>query len=373
MRRIEGKLRQDFIQFMHQRMAFPEPKNFEKSVRETGNADGIRNGVYAEMIEGRVVDRKHIVALVHHLRSAAQSPAERHCTIAFSEYHSSVNSNDTDNRSDAEIASDLIDMEIDYVGLGNEGFFKAFTAKRLVERSVADFPDDAKVRQAIHWMYADVCREVAPQVSDLSSKAAIQAAEAHIGIPLTDYQERAIRWREFDHWTVLQGLGKRKPTAITIVLPLRDEAYDAVRSGQIATYDVKPSDLERPSRSLLIESCSERIPALGGELGNTTRYSAKALVIQVGILSRCHGKAAKQPLRVLTFAGTPNARTRVKNHGYKPTGFKMPRSGVDIYERVFKWPPKSTEDLMFLGLLGLLGDLGDDMLRPPKEDPTTEQ
>ena len=120
---------------------------------------------------------------------------------------------------------------------------------------------------------------------------------------------------------------------------------------------------------MLLEGCAERDAAQCGESGNLSKYTVTAIAAQLAVLSRAYGKVAHDPLRILTFGGTPTNERRLISSGFKRTGTRMANTGVELFEKILSWPPHSPKDLMTLGLFHMLGDYADDMPRPPHGDP----
>jgi hypothetical protein len=174
-----------------------------------------------------------------------------------------------------------------------------------------------------------------------------------------------LSWWEFDRWTVAFARGKRHRTGMNVVLPLTEQAYLAMKSGQRQGHEVARSELTRPSRFLLIP-CSAEHPAapLPGE-GNITEYNLYAILTQVGALSAVRGDEWLKPIHALSFAATPLSRHRLRQAGYKPLGVMMPGRDIEFYERKLTYKP-NPRDVALRGYISCLQAEYGKMLRPPK-------
>lgn len=185
-------------------------------------------------------------------------------------------------------------------------------------------------------------------------REAIKYAQQVVGSPLDEFQALARSWRQYDEWTVVLAPGRYSPTGMSIVLPLRREAYQAVRAGELGFVDLGPTHLLRPSRYLLVVGLAERPVDMGGDDGNTTTNLLHAITSQVSILSYCHGQEQCEPLHFLAPAGTPRNKERLQAMKYQPLGTVLRWSRHPLYERIYRWP-FSPDDFFVVGASNLLG------------------
>lgn len=362
-------LRKDFRNHFTLHDAWPATTNVEDWIRAEGY--GIKNGTYAKLKNGRPVDPKHLVSLVRYLRDAtSQSRALAHIHTAFVTYCRSIDIPDLRQHSAEALTQLLMEPE------ENEDVFMDSMRQAISSLSVQVIFDGAvqacanqnQVRLAVRSMFVWLGNDL-DTTTRTSEAAGIAVAEDHMKISLADYQARAISWWQFDPWTVVMARGKRRPTGMGIVLPLREEAYRSLLDGEKPTYDLTPVDLDRPSRLLLIAGASERNTNACQQEGNLTRNTLMALITQLAVLSHVPTKGQTDGLRVLTFAGSPTNHQRLICSDYTPTGINMAKTGHEFYERSLCWPFRSPMDALLLGLLWFLGNYADQMLQPPHGDP----
>lgn len=360
----DRRLRSDFVEFMRERNAWPLTKNFVGWMRKHGG--GIKNGRYAPMKRGEPTDPRYVVGLVRCTLGALATRPEDEGAQALIEYLSARRVENVNDYSAATIAEMLLepDDDEDYIKRGVLGVLDSLFQKRLVPRLVEACSTELNVAAAVRWMFVWVGRQVDERADQLPIEASIAAAETYMRTSYDAYVARAVSWWRYDPWTVVQARGKQTPTGVTIVLPLREAAYEDLKQGRRMSYDVGPHELHRPSRNLLIEALAERPPELDGVDGNTTKNTLNAVVSQVGVLSHCRAEEAHRPLRLLTFAGSRLNRERAVSFGFQPVGTTMRDTGLEFFEKKLAWP-YSPQDLILLGLLGAIGICADQMLRPP--------
>jgi len=354
-----------FIDLMTTRDAWPLPKNFENWMRE--KSGGIRNGVYSRMMQGLSVDPKYVIGLASYLLAHAEKEPNSTTTRTFRDYMETVSSVEPNNMSSPNVAERLLENDDhDYFKRGFTGILDAFRGKKLIEIFVQGCTREKQVHEAVRWLYIWAASELHGRRSFTSLDEAIAFTESAIKISLDQFQKLATMWWQYDDWTVVLARGKRAPTGMSVVLPLRPAIYHAIRNGTFAVTDLQPADLCRPSRFLLIAAIAQRPVILGGDSGNTTKNVLGAHFSQVSILSQCQGEEANQPLHLLAPVGTPHNARRATAMGYKTTGTQARLQGLELFERVYEWP-SSAEDMMTLGFSSMLGRYSDRFLQPPRK------
>ncbi|MFO0946450.1 MAG: hypothetical protein U1D30_10950 [Planctomycetota bacterium] len=357
------KLRADFLDYMREHDAWPPQTKIETWLQSAD--EGMRHGIFSQMIHGVPIAPECVVKVVKYLTAEASGKLHVHAATTFKNYLKSKGIASEEQHSDWSLAARLLESdEVDHLQRGFRGVWEALRGKRVVDRFVQACANESKVAEAIRWMYVWVARNLEHVQSPATIDEEIEAAERHMNIKLEEYQKRAVTWWNFDRWTVVLARGKCTETGMNIVLPLREHAYESIRSGERMSYDIYPSDLQRPSRSLLFEGTAERAPDLGGNDGNTTRNTLIGMLSQHAVLSHDTRNYAEKPLRVLTFGGTGRNLRRTASFGFKPTGVTMPGTKIPLVEKVFKWP-FHRDDILFAAGLSLLGMHANEMLAPP--------
>jgi hypothetical protein len=350
--------------------AWPPTKNFEAWMRE--HTDGIRNGVYSRMMKGLAFDPKYAVGFASYLLHLNQTNANLPTAVAFREHMQSVNSVNPANMSHANVAEHLLENDDnDYFLRGFFGvldaFLHAFSGKTTFKHILQGCTRPEQVHEAVRWLYVWAGKELSAGRSRHSLQELIAKTETHISIPLPTFQEMAQRWWQYDDWTVVLARGKRSPTGMSIVLPLRSEIYDAFRNGAMSLKDIGPADLQRPSRRLLVVAIAQRLPEIGGDAGNTSKNLMASLVGQVSILAGTTDTKADDPLRLLTVAGTPQNRRRLEAMRYVSTGNSTRGDGLPLFERIYSWPMPG-DDMVMIGISDKIAQHADHFLRPPGAD-----
>lgn len=362
MPKTDRSLSSAFIEFMNLRAAWPAKKRFEGWMRDDSvDRGGIRNGIYAAMKEGKRVDVRHTLGLVQFLRQSLWKPGSE-ALAEFCRIHGIA-----DDASDASVAEHLLAQdEEDYFEKGIHGLLDVIRGEKLIKKSVQGCQDERQVRDTIRWVYVTFARllESDQPAASKDFDQAIALATAKLATTLEAYQENALRWWNFDRWTVVRIRGKRGPTGFSIVLPLSQQAYESVRRGERSIHEIDVSELRRPSRYVLIEAAAEIPPDMGGETGNPSRNALIAHFTQCAILTNCHGEEANVPRHALTYAATEQGTKRAHAFGYRPTGNRTPGSGAEVLEKVYQW--NSYEDLLVLTFLKAIGYYADRFLFPPK-------
>ena len=144
MKQIERALRPDFVTYMTERDAWPLARNFEKWIRENGN--GIKNGVYGAMTQGRPVHPKFIAALARYLRDVAPKP-EQEARRAFTDFLTRSAIDNLQKYSPEELASFLCASEgdLDYHDNAFAKILDLFNIERFVGESVQECVDPQQV------------------------------------------------------------------------------------------------------------------------------------------------------------------------------------------------------------------------------------
>lgn len=193
---------------------------------------------------------------------------------------------------------------------GRETFAGLFGMFVHPARCVRPCLNEAEVRSAIAWMFAEAGRLTSR--SELDVQGAVERGRQQIEVALDEYCLRAVEWWRREQWTVVLALDGGRPAGMGIALPLRSSVYDEVRRGNRGGYECLAEDLESPSAQVLVEGLAMR--HADGVLASRrhNRFLLAAVACQQAHLSRGPGVGREMPLRLLSFAGTPANRARLR-------------------------------------------------------------
>jgi hypothetical protein len=356
--RASRRLDVSFRQLMDRRQAWPKGVAFQKWLKEQD--EGIKNGAYAEMIQGYAVRALYVVRFVRFVQHAVEEAAAARRVL--SEF---LQGEHWQSQSAEQVAAELLaEDEKDVLRRGVQGIWDAINAKRMVDSHIAPCRSEADVTEAIKWMFVLVAHHISRFPGDLNFRQSIDEAERYMQIGFDEYVAKAIGWWRFDPWTVIRVQGRKAPVGMSIVLPLKDGAYESLKAGGRMSYDIRPDELQRPSCNLLVEMVGERLPIVGGEPHNAVRNTLIAVLSQEAILSHPNNGGSRDNLRLLSFAGTPANRERSESFGFEPLGITMPGTDIEWMEKNLQ-EPMTFMDSVYLGLLWVLGAHPDRRLIPP--------
>lgn len=335
-------LRTDFREHLTRNGAWPIGFNYLLHMRE--NHGRISGNALTGLRKGRAEPEKAAFGLVTLLRGDEAPPGATEALFAYLEARGVRNPADLK-------ASQILDVvtgpprtrptddapERDYL---LEGVWAAQDLirrpKRWIWRQSREC-ERAEIAVAVDWLQLYIAYTLTPVETrdSLTVEAARPIAESHMGITAEEYARRATAWHDRLPLTTRFGLGPRAPAGWTVVLPLTPEAYGEVRNGRRASYECGPEDLMAPSSHLLVEVVAERVASERVESTNPTLPLMASLHLQLARLSGIDSMEPGGRIHLLSFAGTKPSRDRLVKQGFKPTGAKMPRSGVAIMERTF--------------------------------------
>jgi hypothetical protein len=259
----------------------------------------------------------------------------------------------------------LADEEPDYVARETEGLMTLWRTTRKLPTLLQGCATAANVSDAVKWMYIFSGRSLRCDLRLLRDEDACRMAAEEFRVGMADYQAHAIAWWERCKWTIVLGRGAREPTGMSIVLPVHKHVYEQIRDGKREGYAVSPDDLVAPSRHLVLQCTAERPAELCTEPGNYSKHTLPAIINQVAVLSYVRGKAARDPLTVLSFAATPRSRYRLEKAGYSPVGQRMPESGIELFEKKLLRGSLLSADIFLYPYLRGLGERSHEFPEPP--------
>ena len=131
------------------------------------------------------------------------------------------------------------------------------------------------------------------------------------------------------------------------VVPVSDEAYEAILNGELSAFDLTVSDLRVKSNNQLILIGTLRKDGRNNTpLPEQTRSLATTIFLQIALLAQNN----LENLRVLSFAGTADNDKRLKENGFRDVGKFEPRTKTTLYEMKkglpsFTWAAKLLDSI----------------------------
>lgn len=334
----------EFVQYMHREKGWPNRGPLEHAFR--GRGFGWNNWVFTNLRMGDSMKEKDIAGFLSVVRDADDQDAHfGRCRRVLSHFLqrkgvASPNSVDlpallgllcyapshapSNGRKAFKIVDFLLQPLRATLGRFVAGHFK---------EHVAGFSHDEDLSRLVRAMYIRFSHMVSVRGHSVSDKDALDLATSVIGLTVEEYLDRARTWMSHHPWTVVRAVANRSSVGVSIVLPLKEAAYQRVRMGAMPSSDCRTSDFEYPSKFLLIEACAEDPEVLRrGE--NPTMALMACLVMQCASLTRLQRLAHGETIRWLSFAATPTNRDRLLKHGFSPTGTRMARTDLEVLERV---------------------------------------
>jgi len=217
-----------------------------------------------------------------------------------------------------------------------------------------------EVDHAIEWMVTTVGRQIGGE--KLSIEEAKRVASERMCCTAAEYAAQARRWCGFNPWTVIQTKGFSSAGGVSVVLPIQASTRELIIGGHMRSYDCGEEHLCCPSPILLLEACAERPSDLGGEPHRAKKQLFLALLAQCSMLARLSHQAPEEPLRILSFGGTPENRCILEAFGFRPVGAKMRDTGVEFLERLF---PSGALDGPGATLRFFMSQIGKNIDHPP--------
>jgi hypothetical protein len=321
------------------------PTNPRYIVHMAEHYGGISGGVLTDLKAGAAVADKAALGLVSMIRwSDLAKPGSRE---ALDAYLQRLGIEHLDEADDEDIVSVICgptldrprpaDGHTDYLQLGVRAVkdFMLSPKRSILRHSRPCSPSE--VDAAVNWVHL----LIASHAADRDTREQVTLCEARpfaeewMGITGAEYADRLRGWITENPKTVRLALGRKLPVGVTAVAPLRPEAYEAVRAGEVASYDCSPGDLLDSSRDILIEAVAERVAEERAEPLNPTLAMLMTLQLQLAHLTAIDTQPDDAVIRILSFAGTDLSQRRLAKQGFKAVGTKAARSGVDMMEREF--------------------------------------
>ncbi len=329
-------LNEDFRRLLDRRNAWPLTKWFHKLREPYG---GLKDETITRMKSGASVPEKYIRALIDLLRV--------HGNSVLVEY---INGKNLQAPLEAK-TDDFLDIlagppaplpaadehDKDWLVSGIEGISNLFTeflfAKQLVHSLMRCRSED-EAQKAVAMIVGNLGQSRQRGRQQPTPEEAIRNAERVMAISHEAYLARILElWRAVPE-TVAFAVVDGMRVGSSIVLPLKQKTYEALRDGKRSTHSCGPSDLAYPSDYLLFEALSERPDRPLPWLHKRTRQQVRTLFLQSAMLSLPADPSTicRRTVRILSFAGNPANLTRLKRIGFVPTGTRMPETGVPMLE-----------------------------------------
>jgi hypothetical protein len=181
--------------------------------------------------------------------------------------------------------------------------------------------------------------------SAASGDAAVAIAERASNIPMALFQQLMLISWQSDEQTVLFATDKTKSSltriGVSTLVPLTKSFYLRYRAGQADITDLATTDIESPSKYLLVISAAEN-RSLDHRTAKASRSMSQVLTIIYQVASLCPPlHRGEYDLEILSFAGSPENRQRLEAYRFKDVGTVTPRAGWSVMELV---PPDWKKD-----------------------------
>ena len=154
------------------------------------------------------------------------------------------------------------------------------------------------------------------------------------------FAELLNRFRVADERTVLFAVwGKRNVrhrVGVSVIIPTTEEFFKRLRAGKAEDLDITTSDIQAPSKFLLIEALAEfRDPnsELDYRRDKASRAMAQSKSLNWQMASLC-ASALKFNPRLIAPAGNEENEKILRSFGFADVGSKMPVTGKSVWELV---------------------------------------
>ena len=325
-------LKDEFRLFLDERAAWPPAKLFPAKLKSKGG--GRKTDIF-QMKNGGAVTEKYVIALVELIQN--KPPLAEFLTRCGGVNQSTLT---------VDAIVDLVAGPVvqhaapapnadDWFLEGLDGLSKILTdyawGELVREGTLCRDADD--VETAVSMIFTCGGRHIAGGRRHLTAQEAIAVAEDYMRIRYDDYLRDALEsWRAVP-WTIAFSVIDRCRVGCSRILPLTDSVYEEVRGGHRTTHSCLARDLLLPSRSILIDTISEKPETEYPLVGKRTAQQIRTMFVQIAHLTPAvEARHFRQgaPFRVLCIGGTPKDEVRARKFGFRPVGTKMPGFDIDI-------------------------------------------
>lgn len=348
---MKRALSDEFCRQLHSTGTWPTDDEFKAAARAHHRA--CSNGTLGELKRGNPVDEKYCRTLIWMMNYPAQTRL-RDAIADFVRGRASIEIDTVSIEQILEVTCRPAGEERDWIAASFADIVGALSSRPSIPLGGRPCKDPREVFDAVRWLYVDAGR-LRTKDRLINPEAAIAVAEQLGQVPLDEFQRRMLSWWQKDRHVVMVARGDKRPIAMTAMLPLREDVWHDIRSGNRHPFTIVPSDIQTPSPFLFLVATAERTVDLNGEPKGYTYPLLITLLRQTSCLSDL-GYPPRADLCLLGYAGTELARTRLTKRQFTPTGTTLPRIGADLYEKYFYSIPsqRTLLDGLFLSLLSLL-------------------
>jgi len=323
-------LQEEFRSFVESSDLWPAYKKVENFFNN--EELGYNRSLFVAMKRGKPVPEKYVTALVALLRDKPM----------MKEYLASKADGGKAGQSIPAIVELLTESPVarpaltvhlsDWFMRGLDGLVSLFTdffwGELVRKGTICRTEDD--VAKAVDMILIASGHYLAQPGEMLSDEEAVRLVEAITKISRQDYLEKVVESWRFASWSIAFAVIDRARVACSRVLPLTETVYEDIRSGQRSIDDCTIQDFVLPSRSLFIDAIGEKSESEYPHVDKRSKQQLRTLFLQFAYLS--YNEHARQPLRILSLAGTPTYMKRAKKLGFRSVGACMHGTDIAIYE-----------------------------------------
>ncbi|MBX3357343.1 MAG: hypothetical protein KF745_02835 [Phycisphaeraceae bacterium] len=319
----------DFVEHMRVHEGWPLTERIAEVVKARGRF--IQQGMYTKLKNGEPGTRRQIGVIISYIRAPEQR-VDRERRV-LDDFLRSRGVADAASTSDAKVIEIVSVPAPPATGVGGIELYNRIFDRILFPLSyVRLFETEEQVCEAVRWMFVEAGRQTTPGRRLGTLDASLRGQE-RVGMRMAEYERLAASWWRRCRWTVIKVVGTRKSVGMCIMLPVKPEWYDLVRSGSKRTYECGLDDLQFPSAHLIAEGAAMKPSEVGVAEEHNPRCLDMAMICQSAWLSRVAGFGEDVPVRWLTFKGTPKNTKRALSFGFKPTGTSQRDMGIEFLER----------------------------------------
>jgi hypothetical protein len=119
------------------------------------------------------------------------------------------------------------------------------------------------------------------------------------------------------------------------ILPLTEDAFNRVCSGQLYDRDITPDDLQQPTDYIFVNLMAEPDPSQNLSVNEATAAQIHCMLYQAAYFTR---STSMRDMKIIAVGGIPKYVERLKSHGYEVTEYCMNKTPYPIM--ILKRPEK---------------------------------
>jgi hypothetical protein len=342
MPRIIRSLSVEFLKYMHQQQALPIAQHAMQWIR-AHTIDGISADGVREILCGLPYEMSIIQRVIKYLKESEPDETKPHEPLihyryGFTRLMIGYRNVDPASVTVEELTELLLErVDDDACFDAHRKFVDLFHIKWWVGKFIAICPRDF-LQNVVRWIYVQVPFDNDPGIQIASTAEAVRLGEKITGISQLEFLKWLRMMYDRENWIVLLACQNRKPMGATMVLPLKETAYQRFRAGNISAFGLRPNDIQVNTSHLLLNIVAARPTLLGGRIDfESSRRLMVTLLTQAAKFSQDYLVDDKAPISVMSIAPTVKVQGRLQSVGYRelPNTTKgIPE--VPIYERVFR-------------------------------------